>query len=383
MRVLTHVPTTRRRAAAVRSALALVGLLAIGAPATASAAVPDSILYFTDSVPGEPDAVAALVQNATSTNGEDPLLEVTRSGASIGTVAYEQGSYIRKELPDLQPGDHARVLGRTSGTVYAEATYDGRPTFSTPVCNSTPFTISGSRTPGATMHRLAVRSAGTDGDGGPYGAGANHKATFTYGAQGPGDLFVGQFAYLPMAGQIFQGLETYPAGTFVVQHFVERVVPACSVAVPVKVDTPGRPGAEPGPSNPGPGGTAKAGPKVLVLKAIKLAKKTHLTDLTKAGIAIELRSDRPGTLALKLAVRTTTGKGKKLQTKTDTVGQLRTQLAANRTAKLKLKADRKKLALLVKLAKKKGVKLVVSGTVTDVAGVATAIPPSTLSLPKS
>lgn len=345
----------RTRRPLLATAAALVALAA--APAGASAATAWTI-NIKDGVPsdgriGPTDSVSFTEGPAKLIDSAPPTVRVLRGSAVVAreyaTNNFNDGSG-SLIAGSMLPGDVIQVLGTSSGEVYAQVTYDGRPAFGADACGGA---RSGS---GAKAATSAITRAGAYSyvRGGPdYGDTGTNLVNARITSNGPSEAFAVSFDRPLQARSILWAEATWSNDIAVVNTYTERRVVPC----PVPPD--------------------RTAPKAKLVKP-KGMNRLRLSSFTK-GLTFTITPDEAVNLRGRIELRT--GKGKRKRAVV--VGTAKVSLEAKQARKVKIRVTSAGKRRLRKASKTRaGGRVAVVFTVADAAGNTTTLPSTTVKLPR-
>ncbi|MDQ8047227.1 MAG: hypothetical protein AAGC46_12650 [Solirubrobacteraceae bacterium] len=368
-------PTASR---ALVAGLATLGLTATVATTTASAAAPTKwTVSFNDYVPRStqdayPDYVYVQAADGTLPEGVHGTLRLDRNGSTIARGYGWSRSSGEVDLPDLQPGDVATFYDAISGTVYATATYDGRPAFDPATACVGSKTFAGLRTGNALVTDLyAYRWAPRNSTPG-YGSSSTRliRTDINNGTLSTlsGEAFTGTFERPLAAGAIVAASSTYLASpSLTVYASTERTVGGC-------------------PPPPAPQVVQSAplkdtvAPKATITATTKHAKSLTLKKLASPGLSFSVTSNEAGTVTAVLNL-STPSKKKSKPAKVVSLSTVTAPITAGKPLSVLLAVTKKQKKQIAKAGRKSS--LVAHVTVTDAAGNVATLGDLTYKAPRS
>lgn len=362
------IATTRRvRRLSAAAALAFAGLVA--APHTSAAAPPPGFFYlsFQDRLPvvgyDRSDWIAYSYVGRRPA-ALRPRLRLIRNGT---VIVETEGQAVWGDdgasAPDLVVGDLLQVQDATTGEVYAQATFDGRPAFNQGVCGAV-TELAGLRTFGAEIS--GVGAYDPKGGANAYGGPDETRIDATFEGDGPGDDFDVEFEKPVKAGFRIWAEQQYAVGDNAsVRAFREQRVRACEEPPPT---TP----------QPAPGPPAKVDqrPPVGALTPPKHLSKRLLAEHLK-GTMFTVLTDEPGMVDASVVLRT----GRNPKAKRKTIGAL-TQSVKQGKNRVRIPVAAASRKTLKRAAGSPTARLVFTFTLRDAAGNVTVLPSVTLKVPR-
>jgi hypothetical protein len=355
--------SARRLTAAFTMAVAATALCAPAAHATNNASKPVSwTLSFVDSVSKKPSDIrpdrASFERAGTIglTGQERPYARLVRAGSIIDLDGgYDRDGSGGVSRPELLTGDILQVVDSQTGGLYAEATYDGRPSFDANTCTGSMKAV-GARTADASI--TGVGEYANIRNPWRYESDPTMVTTGLVTNAAPG-TFEATFKRPLIAGHLLWAETTLTQSpTVTVTSYGERFIGGCPPP-PIPPDV-----------NP-PAGTATPASAARKMK-----------DLTKKGITYRVTSGEAATVNATLTLQTFKGKGKHAKVNTLIVGKTTMSVVAGGAIDVTVKVDKAFKGKVAQASTKKGAKLLLSTTLTDAAGNTSTLPVSTVKFPK-
>lgn len=360
----TRDHSARRLGAACALAIASAALAAPAAQATNNQNKPVSwTLSFVDSVPRDAKDVRpdrATFERSGSiglTGNERPYARLVRAGSIIDLEnGYDRDGSGGVSRPELLPGDILQVVDSQTGGLYAEATFDGKPSLDANACTGA-AKATGLRTADASVTGVG-EYANVDNPW-KYESDPSMTTTGMVTNAAPGTFEV-SFKRPLIAGHLVWAETSLIQGPSVtVTSYSERFVGSCPPP-PIPPDTLA------------PAGTA----------GLLAAKRMKMKDLTKKGVTYRVTSGEAATANATLTLQTVKGKGKKAKVKLLIVGRATAAIPAGGAVQISVKVDKAFKGKVAAAAGKPGSKLLLNTTLTDAAGNVATLPVQNVKFPK-